>query len=214
MLEIDKEEEEEETLSKAGCLTISIWPNLISVFNLQHLTKSYIFVRYCSSIWKFRAKRERLERIKDINLKCKASIWPWRFCLCRGQHPAVTVLYVPISLSSGRCRSHECWHCLFGNDRLRAGGPLWARYHERRRCSRNTYSESYITKYASIRRSQSHFSPSILVYEDLRVTYHRLYRHTKIPESYITKYTSIPTSLRVVQVPEVENLNLAFNHLI
>jgi len=32
-------------------------------------------------------------------------------------------------------------------------GPLWEGYHESRRCSRDTYPESYITKYTSIRRS-------------------------------------------------------------
>ena len=31
-------------------------------------------------------------------------------------------------------------------------GPLWEGYHESRRCSRDTYPESYITKYTSIRR--------------------------------------------------------------
>ena len=30
--------------------------------------------------------------------------------------------------------------------------PLWERHHESRRCSRDTYPESYITKYTSIRR--------------------------------------------------------------
>ena len=34
-------------------------------------------------------------------------------------------------------------------DRLRVG---WLRYHESRRCSRDTYPESYVTKYTSIRR--------------------------------------------------------------
>jgi len=31
-------------------------------------------------------------------------------------------------------------------------GPLWEGYHESKRCSRDTYPESYITKYTSIRR--------------------------------------------------------------
>ena len=31
-------------------------------------------------------------------------------------------------------------------------GPLWEGYHESRRCSRDTYPESYITKHTSIRR--------------------------------------------------------------
>ena len=30
--------------------------------------------------------------------------------------------------------------------------PLWEGYHESRRCTRDTYPESYITKYTSIRR--------------------------------------------------------------
>ena len=44
------------------------------------------------------------------------------------------------------------------DDRLRVGwlngfaGPLWEGYRESRRCSRDTYPESYITKYTSIRR--------------------------------------------------------------
>jgi len=36
-------------------------------------------------------------------------------------------------------------------ERVERGG-LWEGYHESRRCSRNTYPESYITKYTSIRR--------------------------------------------------------------
>ena len=32
---------------------------------------------------------------------------------------------------------------------------FWEGYHESRRCSRDTYAESYITKYASIRRKQT-----------------------------------------------------------
>ena len=31
-------------------------------------------------------------------------------------------------------------------------GPLWKGYHESTKCSRNTYPESHITKYTSIRR--------------------------------------------------------------
>ena len=31
-------------------------------------------------------------------------------------------------------------------------GPLWEGYRESRRCSRDTYPESYITKYTSVRR--------------------------------------------------------------
>jgi len=41
------------------------------------------------------------------------------------------------------------------SDRLRDHtlvGPLWEGYHESRRCSRDTYPESYITKYSSMRR--------------------------------------------------------------
>ena len=46
---------------------------------------------------------------------------------------------------------------LFGRDRLRVGdhtlaGPLWEGCRESRKCSRDTYPESYITKYTSIRR--------------------------------------------------------------
>ena len=38
------------------------------------------------------------------------------------------------------------------NDRLRVGwlNGFWEGYHESRRCSRDTYPESYITKYTSI----------------------------------------------------------------
>ena len=49
-------------------------------------------------------------------------------------------------------------------------------YHESTRCSRDTYPESYITKFTSDR---SHISPCILVYKEKR------------PQSYITEYTSI-----------------------
>ena len=35
-------------------------------------------------------------------------------------------------------------------------GPLWEGYHESRRCSRDTYPESYITKHTSIRRILGH----------------------------------------------------------
>ena len=38
------------------------------------------------------------------------------------------------------------------SDRLRVGWLNWEGYHESRRCSRDTYPESYITKYTSIRR--------------------------------------------------------------
>jgi len=31
-------------------------------------------------------------------------------------------------------------------------GPLWKWYHRSRRCSRDTYPESFITKYTSVRR--------------------------------------------------------------
>jgi len=37
---------------------------------------------------------------------------------------------------------------------------LWEGYHESRRCSRDTYPESYITKYTSIRRKSSSFTPT------------------------------------------------------
>jgi len=40
---------------------------------------------------------------------------------------------------------------LRGADLFRAD-RLWEGHHESRRCSRDTYPESYITKYASIRR--------------------------------------------------------------
>jgi len=33
-----------------------------------------------------------------------------------------------------------------------SGSPLWEGYHESRGCSRDTYPESHITKYTSIRR--------------------------------------------------------------
>ena len=33
--------------------------------------------------------------------------------------------------------------------------PLWGGYHESRICSRDTYPESYITKYTSIRRTKT-----------------------------------------------------------
>jgi len=39
-------------------------------------------------------------------------------------------------------------------DRLRIGWPLWEGNHESRRCSRDTYPESYITKYTSIRNER------------------------------------------------------------
>ena len=37
--------------------------------------------------------------------------------------------------------------------------PLWEEYRESRRCSRDTYPESYITKYASIRRQRGGRDP-------------------------------------------------------
>ena len=33
--------------------------------------------------------------------------------------------------------------------------PLWEEYHESRRCSRDTYPESYITKYTHAKRTTS-----------------------------------------------------------
>jgi len=39
--------------------------------------------------------------------------------------------------------------------------PLWEGYHESRRCSRDTYPESYITKYTSIRRKHTFVSRQV-----------------------------------------------------
>jgi hypothetical protein len=39
-----------------------------------------------------------------------------------------------------------------GKSEVIDSGFLWEGYHERRRCSRDTYPESYITQYTSIRR--------------------------------------------------------------
>ena len=46
---------------------------------------------------------------------------------------------------------------LIESDRLRVGwlNGFWEGYRETRRCSRDTYAESYITKYTSIRRLKS-----------------------------------------------------------
>ena len=38
-------------------------------------------------------------------------------------------------------------------------GSTWERYHERRRCSRNTYPGSYISKHTSIRRIMAQHPP-------------------------------------------------------
>ena len=47
---------------------------------------------------------------------------------------------IPLKLEAHASREHTL------------AGPLWEGYHESRRCSRDTYSESYITKYTHIRR--------------------------------------------------------------
>ena len=51
-------------------------------------------------------------------------------------------------------RSKFCCHKVIRLEMFRTlAGPLWAGHRESRRCSRDTYPESYITKYTSIRRS-------------------------------------------------------------
>ena len=65
-------------------------------------------------------------------------------------------------------------------------GPLWERYYESRRCSRDTFQESCITKYTGIKRL-------VLRGENggdrLREGYHESRRCSRgtYPESYITK---------------------------
>ena len=52
---------------------------------------------------------------------------------------------------------------LITSDRLRVGwlNGLWEGYHESRRCSGDTYPESYITKYPSIRRQSFEPLPTV-----------------------------------------------------
>ena len=80
-------------------------------------------------------------------------------------------------------------------------------YHESRRCSRDTYPQSYVTMYTSKRRqiwTRTHFWIWIQV-DRLRVGWlngcrksRRCSRDT-YPESYITKYTSIQRQARRVE---------------
>ena len=84
---------------------------------------------------------------------------------CKSQFWALLVAGVaapegrPLGPAPGKSR----WN--FERTHLR---KLWEGCRKSRRCSRDTYPESYITKYTSIRGtpSQSNISPSILVYED------------------------------------------------
>ena len=55
-------------------------------------------------------------------------------------------LSLPHNTHTHTCNIALMVQCLHGSDRL------WAGYHESRRCSRDTYPESYITKHTSIRR--------------------------------------------------------------
>ena len=62
------------------------------------------------------------------------------------------------------CRSAILQNCLFFSDdrAIQASFPrggLWEGYHESRRCSRDTYPESYILKYTSIRRKPHALNP-------------------------------------------------------
>ena len=57
--------------------------------------------------------------------------------------------FIPFGLEAHASRDHTL------------AGPLWEGYRESRRCSRDTYPESYITKYTSIRRKRSRPSPGI-----------------------------------------------------
>ena len=41
-------------------------------------------------------------------------------------------------------------HLVFMVDRLRVGWLLWEGFHESRRCSRDTYPDSYVTEYIPI----------------------------------------------------------------
>jgi hypothetical protein len=57
---------------------------------------------------------------------------------------------------------------IYRDDRLKV---LWEGYRKGRRCSRDTYSESYITKYASIRRVIYINKYTVI----RRVIYHQVY---------------------------------------
>jgi len=71
-----------------------------------------------------------------------------------GQNLALTVLSVPNSLDSSHvARSGWLAVCVQRESSLMID---WEGHHESRRCSRDTYPESYITKYTSIRRLQDH----------------------------------------------------------
>jgi len=69
-------------------------------------------------------------------------------------------------------------------------GPFWEEYHENRRCSRDTYSKSYITNYTS-----RHVSPSIQVdmYHEVHWSYITEYADHISPSTLVCEeYTSSP----------------------
>ena len=83
--------------------------------------------------------------------------------VCRVLRPRPPVLLAPPARGAVYCRANMAH---IRQSRPDSGlvfqaidsGPLWEGYHESRRCSRDTYPESYITKYTRIRRYKS-FKP-------------------------------------------------------
>ena len=71
------------------------------------------------------------------------------------------------------CCVQFAWFCI--RDRRKFAtlvGALWEGYHESRRCSRDSYPESYITKYTSLGAARVHVpnaaGPHLLLAQDSR----------------------------------------------
>ena len=93
----------------------------------------------------FLARRGRVFKL----LKFKCSSYQKVF-ECSGSLEVIKIHVLPVEVEKGGYTSAEDAAAAAKIDTHAL--VIWEGYHERGRCSRNTYPESYITKYTSIRR--------------------------------------------------------------